>query len=252
MNAARPNEGKPRAKQVDTSTLQRGYYTKTQVDSALTQKQNALSVTGNDDNATRGYKLVDSSGNLRSLRATNPYSVNINNNTDLVISGPPRVNVFGDDNTNGMKLLNTTEADNYVAKSLKASGYLRIYPDPNGTNALVINTTTDFNTLLDNKVTGPLPSLAGYINNVINDSLDMSVPKLVALDTSGNSLRINTAGLRAALGTKANVGAIPNVSEFFNAYTNMAQSNLITLSNTGQTLNITYQNPINARPLKTN
>jgi hypothetical protein len=47
---------------------------------------------------------------------------------------------------------------------------LRIYPDPNGTNALVINTTTDFNTLLDNKVTGPLPSLAGYLNNVINDS----------------------------------------------------------------------------------
>ena len=35
-----------------------------------------------------GFKLLDSSGNLRSLRATNPYSVNINNNTDLVIGGP--------------------------------------------------------------------------------------------------------------------------------------------------------------------
>jgi hypothetical protein len=60
---------------------------------------------------------LDSSGNLRSLRATNPYSVNINNNTDLVISGPPGVSVYGDDNTNGMKLLNTTESTNYVAPS---------------------------------------------------------------------------------------------------------------------------------------
>ena len=84
---------------------------------------------------------MDSSGNLRSLRAANPYSVNINNNTDLVISGPPGVSVYGDDNTNGMKLYNTTESTNYVAKSLKAAGYLTIYPEPNGTNALVINTT---------------------------------------------------------------------------------------------------------------
>ena len=44
-----------------------------------------------------GFKLLDSSGNLRSLRATNPYSVNINNNTDLVISGPPGITVYGDD-----------------------------------------------------------------------------------------------------------------------------------------------------------
>ena len=86
---------------------------------------------------------MDSSGNLRSLRATNPYSVNINNNTDLVISGPPRLTVYGDDNTNGMKLLNTSDNANYVAKSLKASGYVRIYPDTNDTNARVINTTQE-------------------------------------------------------------------------------------------------------------
>ena len=204
------NQGTAIQSKVDNTTLQTDYYTKTQVNDSLTQKQNTLTVTGNDANATRGFKLLNSSGDLRSLRATNPYSVNINNNTDLVISGPPRVTVYGDDNTNGMKLFNTTENDNYLAKSLKASGYLRIYPDPNGTNALVINTTENFNTLLNNQVTGPLPNLEGYLNNFINDSGDTGTTKLVALDTSGNSLRINTAGLRTALANKAN-GPLPNL-----------------------------------------
>ena len=95
-----------------------------------------------------------------------------------------------------MKLLNTAESTNYIAKSLKATGCLRIFPDPNGTNALVINTTEDFDTLLDDKANSDdIPSLVGYLNNVINDSGDTGTTKLVALDTSGNSLRINTTGL---------------------------------------------------------
>jgi hypothetical protein len=42
------------------------------------------------------------------------------------------------------------------------------------------------------------------------------------------------------------------VSAFFNAYTNMDGSNLITLSRTGQTLDITYQNLINTLNVKQN
>ena len=64
-------------------------------------------------------------------------------------------------------------------------------------------------------MTGPLPSLDGYLNNVINDSEDTGTTKLVALDTSGNSLRISTAGLRTALANKAN-GPLPSLAEFIN------------------------------------
>ena len=79
----------------------------------------------------------------------------------------------------------------------------------------------------------------------------MSVPKLFALDTSGNSLSISTAGRRSALATTA-TGPFPSLAEFINEVTNMAQNNLITLSKTGQTLGITHQNLINALNLKQN
>ena len=72
------------------------------------------------------------------------------------------------------------------------------------------------------------------------------------LDTSGNALTINTTGLRTALSTKANANAIPNVSDFINNVTNMAGSNLITLTKTGQSLGIGYQNLMDILDAKAN
>jgi hypothetical protein len=54
-------------------------------------------------------------------------------------------------------------------------------------------------------------------------------------------LTIDTGGLRGALDAKANVGTIPDVSGFINEATNMAGSDLITLTKTGQSLSIAYQ-----------
>ena len=121
------NQGTTLANKADASTLQNDYYTKTQVDNALTQRQNALNVTGNDDNATRGFKLVDSQGNLRSMRATNPYSDSIKNNTDRVSSRPTVVSAYGADSTNGMKLFNTTETPHITPQPLKTQAVVNLF-----------------------------------------------------------------------------------------------------------------------------
>ena len=62
---------------------------------------------------------------------------------------------------------------------------------------------------------------------------------------------MDVPGLRSALSTKAIVGAIPDVSGFINSVTNMSGNNLITLSKTGQSLGITYQNIVDVGTTQT-
>ena len=67
-----------------------------------------------------------------------------------------------------------------------------------------------------------------------------------------STITINTGGLRSALSSKANTTDIPDVSGFINNVANMAGSNLIALSKTGQSVEIGCQNLVTTLNAKAN
>ena len=81
-----------------------------------------VSVVGSDANDTRGFRLLDTNGNLRAITGTDPYQFVLNNNT-LRLSGPPQIGANGDDATNGFRLML-----NNVIKSIKGGAALLNLP----------------------------------------------------------------------------------------------------------------------------
>ena len=80
------NQGTTLANKAASATLQSDYYTKTQVDNSLAQKQASLTVAGNDAAA---FKIIDSSQNVRSLKVQSPLTLTLDStDKSLTIGGP--------------------------------------------------------------------------------------------------------------------------------------------------------------------
>ena len=83
-----------------------------------------VKVIGDNSNSGLGFKLLDALGNLRGLVGYDPYSVVLNSNNVLEIHGPPRLNVNGNDGSQGYQLvLNNT------VKALKAGPGIQLLQD---------------------------------------------------------------------------------------------------------------------------
>jgi hypothetical protein len=241
LTATVASQGTAIAGKADNSALV-SYYTKAQIDSSLGQKQGSITTIGDDTNGGTGIKLLDATNNLRSLKGVDPYQFSLNGNT-IYLEGPPRIGFNGDNATNGYNL-----QLNNIVKSLKPGGYIQITQDP---GAITISTTNNLDTVLSSKANASaIPSLTGYLNAATNDTADISNPKLIVLGTSGSSLTIDYAQLRATLNLKANTSAIPDVSGFINAVSNYAgdtsTTKLITLGKSGQTITTSYQGLLDA------
>ena len=157
LNTTVSNQGSTLATKADTSTLQSNYYTKTEVDNSVNQKQASLTVAGNDINA---FKIIDSSQNVRSLKAQSPLTLTLNNtDKSLTIGGPAAVTANGDNtSTNGYSLLNNSEL-----KAMKSGGYIEL---TSTSNDLTISTTANLQIIMDAKANrAELPNLASCMKD---------------------------------------------------------------------------------------
>ena len=213
LSATITAQGTAIAGKADTTALG-SYYTKAQIDSSLVQKQASITTIGDDTNSGTGIKLLDASNNIRSIKGVSPYQFSLSGNA-ITLQGPAAISSNGDDAANGFKLILSN-----TVKALKAGGYIQLTPT---TSDITISTTAALDTALNSKAnTSAIPSLTGYLNAATNDTGDTSSPKLIVLGTSGSSLTIDYAQLRAILNLKANTSAIPDVSGFINTVSNYA------------------------------
>ena len=147
-------------------------------------------VIGDEGSGNLGFKLLDTSGNLRGITGASPYQVALGtqgNNKTLVLSGPAEIGSNGDNATNGFNLML-----NKVIKSLKAGGYIQLTQEP---GSITIQTNANLNTVLSGlqpalTVSGSDTLATGY--KLINGTTvrDLNGANGITLAVSGNDLTI--------------------------------------------------------------
>ena len=120
----------------DISALE-DVYAKTEVSTSLNQKQNSLTVAGNN---TAAFKIIDCSQNARRLKAQSPLTLTLDSaDKSLTIGGPAAITANGDNTSaSGYSLLN-----NSALKALKSNGYINL---TSTSNDLTIATASNLQT----------------------------------------------------------------------------------------------------------